>query len=61
MAALACFNHRAETEEEAEPCKLERDTYAIPNVVKVTLSNQETRDRSLEDIYVNLPVSTGCA
>ena len=57
VAALACFNHRSETEEN-DLCNLERDTYAIPNVVKVKLKNNEMRDRSLEDIYVNLPVSS---
>ena len=57
VAALACFNHRSETEENAL-CKLERDMYAIPNVVKVKLKNQDMMDRSLEDIYVNLPVNS---
>ena len=57
VAALACFNHRSETEEN-DLCKLERDMYAIPNVVKVKLKNQDMMDRSLEDIYVNLPVNS---
>ena len=60
VAALACFNHRSETEGH-DLCTLERDTYAIPNVVKVKLKNQDTLDRSLEDIYVNLPVRSNDA
>ena len=60
VAALACFNHRSETEGN-DLCTLERDTYAIPNVVKVKLKNQDTLDRSLEDIYVNLPVRSNDA
>ena len=53
---MACFNHKTLGEEELA-CQLERAASAVPNIIKVKLKhNEDERERSLDDIYMNLPV-----
>ena len=43
--------------EEELACQLETAASAVPNVIKVKLNhNEDERERSLDDIYMNLPV-----
>ena len=53
---MARFNHKTLGEEELA-CQLERAASAVPNIIKVKLKhNEDERERSLDDIYMNLPV-----